>query len=69
LDYPVEQWFVAASGKRMLCRKEKSSCMGEWWQFQGTGDRAAIAKQDAWICVTGVWPNKSFKPNPLRGSA
>lgn len=69
LDYPVEQWFVAPSGKYMLCRKEKSSCMGEWWQFQVTGSKPAIAKQDAWICVTAVWPNNSFKPTPLRGAA
>ena len=43
--------------------------MGEWWQFQVTDDKPAIARQDAWICVTGVWPNNSFKPTPLRGAA
>ena len=69
LDYPVEQWFVAPLGKHMLCRKEKSSCMGEWWQFQVTDGGSVIARQDAWICVTGVWPNNSFKPNPHQGGA
>jgi hypothetical protein len=66
--YPIEQWFSAPSGSLMLCRRDKSSCVGEWWQFESADGKPVIAKQDAWICVTGVWPNSSFKPNPLRGS-
>jgi hypothetical protein len=69
LDYPVEQWFWANAGKQMLCREEKRSCMGEWWQFEITGGRPLIVRQDAWVCVTGVWPNNSFKSMPLRGMA
>src|SRR5690606_33988680 len=62
MAYPIEQWFSTSAGDLMLCRRDKSSCMGEWWQFQYSDDKPAISRQDAWICVTGVWPNNSFKP-------
>ena len=69
LTYPVEQWFVSAAGTYMLCRQDRSSCSGEWWQFNTIGDRPEIVAQDGWVCVTGLGPNNSSKPMPLRGTA
>ena len=67
--YPIEHWFSAPTGELMLCRRDKSSCSGEWWEFQQANGGPIISNQDAWVCVTGVRPNDSFKPMPLRGTA
>ena len=69
LTYPIEQWLTTSDGAHMLCRRDKSSCSGEWWQFKHGGGTPKISKQSSWICVTGTGPNNSFKPKPLRGSA
>jgi hypothetical protein len=67
--YPIEHWFSGQGSERMLCRRDKSSCSGEWWVFRQSDSGPLLHRQDAWICVTGVRPNKSFKPTPLRGAA
>jgi hypothetical protein len=69
VSYSVEQWFSSSAGRYMLCRHDENSCTGEWWQFTSDSAHPAIAKQDAWVCVTKAGPNNSFKPKPLRGSA
>lgn len=53
--YSVESWFFLPTGELMLCRSDgppKDSCVGEWWQFEGTGDGLRMSAQSAWVCVT-----------------
>jgi hypothetical protein len=54
MTYPIEHWFLSASGDQMLCRRDKSTCSGEWWQFQHGNGAPTISRQDGWICVTGA---------------
>lgn len=54
MAYPIEQWLIAPEGDYILCRRDGSSCSGEWWKFQRGNGTLTISKQDAWICVTGA---------------
>jgi hypothetical protein len=66
MTFPIEHWFVDSGGGHMLCRRDTSSCSGEWWQFQRDNDTLTVSRQDAWICVAGAGPDKSFKATSLR---
>jgi hypothetical protein len=50
-----ETWFALPSGEIMLCQSNalpQDSCVGQWWQFQRSGEGHRITAQSAWVCLT-----------------